>query len=152
MKTVKERFEEKIEMIPECGCWIWMGTQGKSYGRFKLKSYHSLWSHRAAWIIYNGTIPEGLCVLHRCDTPLCVNPHHLFLGTHGDNVLDKMKKGRCPSGSNISNALLTEAKVAVIRQRLLDGERQISLAKAFGVARSTIHAISKHIIWRHVNH
>ena len=89
----KQRFEEKIEMIPECGCWIWMGGRRGFYGCISVDNKTEL-AHRVAWTLYKGTIPNGLLVLHHCDTPLCVNPNHLFVGTQSDNIKDCVKKGR----------------------------------------------------------
>lgn len=79
--------------IPECGCWLWIGADKGPYGNFyyegKLQS-----AHRVAWKLYNGIMPKNLLVLHHCDTPLCVNPRHLFLGTQKDNLIDANKKKR----------------------------------------------------------
>ena len=75
-------------------CWLWgasLFTCG--YGRFFLKGKRE-YAHRIAWVIANGNIPEALNVLHKCDNPRCVNPNHLFLGTHNDNMKDMAAKGR----------------------------------------------------------
>ena len=90
-----ERFEEKIERIPECGCHIYKGGQKHphGYGGFYMNGKMEF-SHRAAYILFNGEIEDGLCVLHRCDMPQCVNPDHLFLGTQRDNMVDMRNKGR----------------------------------------------------------
>lgn len=90
--TVRERFESKFVPITECGCWIWLGAAGR-YGNLTVQQRHYD-AHRFAWLLYLGSIPEGMRVLHRCDTPLCVNPAHLFLGTAKDNTLDMVRKGR----------------------------------------------------------
>ena len=91
-----EIFESMVVSIPECGCWIWMGTQRdekRGYGQFFMNKKRER-AHRASWLLYNGNIPENMLVLHRCDTPACVNPHHLFLGTDRDNVQDCINKKR----------------------------------------------------------
>lgn len=77
------------------GCWLWTGRLTNSgYGQIA-KSTHGEWkAHRLFWRVANGPIPGGLCVLHKCDTPACVNPDHLFLGTQADNVQDMMNKHR----------------------------------------------------------
>lgn len=76
------------------GCWEWQGSlSGERYGAAYYK--HQRWdAHRLIWTLENGPIPDGLCVLHRCDNVLCVRPDHLFLGTRGDNNRDAISKGR----------------------------------------------------------
>lgn len=74
-------------------CWLWKSSVNKhGYGTFQYKN-ESL-AHRLSWIIVYGPIPDDKQVLHRCDNPKCVNPNHLFIGTHQDNMRDKMHKGR----------------------------------------------------------
>jgi hypothetical protein len=93
--TLEERFKKNYVVDSESGCWIWTGsTMGQMH-------YGALWlghkyiaAHRLAWQLFKGEIPKGKSVLHRCDTPLCVNPGHLFTGTQNDNVQDCINKGR----------------------------------------------------------
>jgi hypothetical protein len=99
----RQRFWEKVEKLgTECGCWLWMGGLRdrkckQKYGAFVLggKQYRT---HRIAFLLTHGCIQEGMHVCHTCDTPECVNPSHLFQGTHQDNMLDKKRKGRIPKG------------------------------------------------------
>jgi hypothetical protein len=89
-----EPFEDCYRVSKKTGCWLWeRAVKGEGYGHKwydgKLQS-----AHRISWQIHRGPIPDGLWVLHRCDVMLCVNPDHLFLGTHQDNVDDKHRKGR----------------------------------------------------------
>lgn len=75
-------------------CWEWTGSRNKKgYGVFRAIGRVEL-AHRASWALANGLIPSGLCVLHKCDRPSCVNPAHLFIGTQADNVADMEAKGR----------------------------------------------------------
>jgi hypothetical protein len=102
-----------------------------------------------AWLFTHGAIPDGLCVLHKCDNPPCCNPDHLFLGTHQDNVADRQRKGRTRAGGR-SLAKLTVLSVALIRWRALCGEDQASIAASFGVTQSTVSRIGSGRIWPEV--
>ena len=106
---------ERTIPVPETGCMLWEGFWHPrfQYGRVML-SPRAEQAHRAVWASVHGPIPKGMCVLHRCDTPPCCNPAHLFLGTHADNMRDMAKKGRgarqknthCPHGHLLSGANL----------------------------------------------
>lgn len=89
-----ENFWAKVPKISDKLCWPWKGyINPDGYGRIQWDG-RTQNAHRISWIIQKGTIPQGLQVLHKCDNPPCVNLEHLFLGTHNDNIADKMKKGR----------------------------------------------------------
>lgn len=84
------RFYQKIAIIPFHTCWEWIGDKNeKGYGRFNNKK-----AHRLMYEMTYSLFPSNLHVLHKCDNPSCVNPEHLFLGTHSDNMRDKVSKGR----------------------------------------------------------
>jgi len=89
------RFLSKVSLQITSGCWVWTGFRNaQGYGHFALDGYKVGRAHRASWVLHRGSIPTGLCVLHRCDNPSCVNPDHLFLGTDADNAHDRDAKGR----------------------------------------------------------
>lgn len=93
-KPYVQRFIEKVVVHKPTGCWIWMSALTPTgYGRFTLFGV-KLSAHRAAWMIFNGTDPGLAQVCHSCDTPRCVNPDHLFLGTCLENTHDCIAKGR----------------------------------------------------------
>lgn len=90
------RFFKKIEKTETC--WNWTAsTNGRGYGQFGLgaRKLGNIKAHRYSWWLHNCDIPDGMCVLHKCDNPTCVNPDHLFLGTKQDNSRDMYTKQRC---------------------------------------------------------
>jgi hypothetical protein len=101
-----ERILARSIPVPESGCWLWEGTiTKKGYGRLSVKD-STCAAHRVSYVAFAGPIPDGLFVCHKCDVPGCVNPKHLFLGTHSDNMIDSVRKKRhrssrkktCPRG------------------------------------------------------
>src|SRR5262245_8278591 len=139
-RTTLERFEEKFIPEPNSGCWLWIGAlNDKGYGHFHIQSKprRAMYAHRFAWEQYNGPIPAGLDVCHRCDVPCCVNPEHLFLGTHDDNMADKARKGRCNArrGVACSWSKLTPDLVREIRR---GGVTNKAWAERLGMAENAI--------------
>lgn len=92
-KNILKRFEEKFIPCPTSGCWHWTGCLSYGYGKFSIEG-KNMGAHRASYEIYIGPIPEGLHVCHSCDETTCVNPDHLWAGTHLDNMEDKKFKNK----------------------------------------------------------
>ena len=132
------------------GCWLWTaGCNQKGYGLFRLNHRESKpGAHRVSWLLYRGEIPDGLQVCHHCDMPCCVNPEHLFLGTHAENVADMVKKGRQSYGEINANHKLTEAEVKAIR---LDHRNWRQVAADYGVSHKTIWEARTGKTWRHIS-
>lgn len=143
------RFKEKINFTNSC--WLWTaGKYGKGYGSYTLDGKNQS-AHRVSWKFVYGEIPEGLCVLHKCDTPSCVNPDHLFLGTNQDNMDDKVSKGRQPRKESHWRSKLTQAQVDEIRKTFRHGKSGEfsgrSLAEKYGVTKHHIKLIAKNKSW-----
>ena len=120
---------------------------------YGVRRYHGkLWlAHRVAWTEANGAIPTGLCVLHKCDNPPCINPEHLFLGTNLDNARDMVRKGRQANvrGERNPKAKLTEHQVKVIRGCRRMGCSLKYLANRYGVTMANISDIGNGDTWNH---
>lgn len=99
IEAVPARFWSKVELDSDANCWLWNAGVSKA-GRNAPRAYfaigddRALPAARALWILMHGQLPSDVYVCHRCDVPLCVNPAHLFLGSHADNMRDAQRKGR----------------------------------------------------------
>ena len=148
--SIKERIESRIS-INERGCWIWTGaTNNKGYGRININRV-LCYPHRLMYEIFFGPIPDGLKVLHDCDTPPCCNPGHLFLGTTKDNAQDARSKGRLKIvhhvGEKHGMAKLTDEAV---RDILSSDSTLKIMAEKYGVSIALIGYVRAGKIWKHV--
>jgi hypothetical protein len=141
---LKTRFESKVKITP--GCWIWTGAKtGGGYGNIK-HCGKVLIASRVSYELYCSAIPDGLHVLHKCDNPSCVNPDHLFLGTHCDNMHDMYHKNRreAATGERNGASKLTQQKVLLIRN---DSRASDKVGADFGVSGCLIRKIRRSEIW-----
>lgn len=165
---------------PENECWPWAGaTHNKGYGNIGIDG-RTTTTHRLAYSLAIGPIPDGMHVLHRCDNPPCCNPEHLFLGTNRDNHADKIAKGRQASGDRSGSRLhpdrvprgeahpfrrrpeivprgeahpharLTETDVLTIRAAVEGGARRDETARRYGVSTQTVADAVARRTWRHL--
>lgn len=130
-------------------CWLFLGVLVRGYGRVRVGT-GVIGAHRFMWERANGSIPDGLCVLHRCDVPACVNPDHLWLGTNADNMADCVAKGRQARGERHGRSKLTEADVRAIRAAVARGEFHGRIAARFGVGNQLVSRIATGRSWAHV--
>lgn len=182
-QSAAARFAAKVRRNVATGCLLWTASRNKAgYGRLNRgrRGEGVVLAHRFAWEQAYGALPGRLCVLHRCDTPACVEVAHLFLGTHGDNAADKVAKGRqargdrsgarthperlargdrhglrlhpeCVArGERAGAAKLTTLQVQQIRKKRAAGARRKDLAKEYKIAPSGITRICDRTRWSHV--
>lgn len=154
-RQCKARSAERISAFwlnakPSGDCLLWQASKNrKGYGWWNWCKRPTL-AHIVAFELTHGSIPDGLKVCHSCDKPSCINPQHLFLGTAHDNTQDMVRKGRVVRGERASPAKLTEEQARSILQRVGTGERQITLAREFGVSRSSIGRLISGDTWKHL--
>lgn len=149
-----ERFNAKVHRTDSC--WEWTGSRRHDgYGQFRYKGTVGK-AHRFAWFFFYGEWPD-LYVCHRCDNPSCVNPDHLFLGTHQDNVADMVAKdrqrngasyGKC-AGENHPAAKLTQEQIDMIRSGHFGDMLQREIADLLGVSQTQISKVQLGVRWTH---
>jgi hypothetical protein len=164
-RPIQDRFWEKVNkdgpMCERLGtkCWVWTGaTNPDGYGNTKTDG-HQVNTHRVSWELSNGKIPNGLCVLHKCDNPPCVRPDHLFLGTKQDNVTDMINKGRrgnpnpvkTRSGEHHPNHKLTNADVIAMRERYSRGGiSAAALARIYKIDATAAWRVVTRRTWKNI--
>ena len=139
--------EERSTPVPEAGCWIWTwGRDGDGYGAVVFGGVQ--WrAHRASFAAFCGGLRADAFVCHKCDTPACVNPGHLFLGTPKENSQDASKKRRLTMGEDHHAAALTAEQA---REIYLSTDPQTSLARKYGVSMCAIEKIKRNVSWKSV--
>jgi len=146
--NIKDRLESLSERITESGCQIWMSPlTNTGYGRISINNKVML-AHRSSYEANIGKIPYGIDVCHKCDNPSCINPNHLFLGTHKENMEDMVMKDRHAYGERKGNqAKVTDEIVMAIRS---DNRKQEEIASDYGITQSNVSRIKNNNRWNHI--
>lgn len=147
------RFKSKMGNIDQNGCINWNGYIHKyGYGVFTLRKNKYKKAHRLAYELFKGKIPKGMLICHSCDNRACVNPDHLFLGTHANNNHDAIDKGRAKKaqGENCFNSKFTKNQIYELRDLMAKGMSCYKLAKLYKVSRSTMLDIKNRVTWKHI--
>lgn len=139
-------FWNKVAITSKEECWLWLGCKNKrGYGSVRI-NYLMLRANRVSYFIANGPFLDSLLICHRCDNPQCVNPNHLFSGTHTQNVRDMIEKGRDEYQSG-----LNPDKIRSIRALYSSGTRTMqSICDQFGIAMGTCSFIINRKTWKDV--
>jgi hypothetical protein len=141
--------------VSDNGCWLWiLGLSGNNkYGSATALSGKMVPAHRLSWEIFKGQIPIGMEVCHKCDIPPCVNPDHLFLGTHLDNMRDMVLKGRKnpQRGEHQGGSKLKESDVLKIREKYISTDATFSdLSREFNISITNIMDVINGKSWTHL--
>lgn len=159
-RPMEDRFWPKVDRSGDC--WLWLGSRNQAgYGRIGRpgRGLPAEYAHRYSWQLANGPIPAGMEICHTCDTPPCVRPDHLFLGTHRDNARDMTAKGRNVGtrfmpphrGEQNGQAILTAVAVNEVRRLAREsGLTRVVLAATYGVRPTTIADILRRRTWTHL--
>lgn len=143
----RAKFEQLVIRRGDDECWGWKYSQQPSgYSQIRVDGTTQL-AHRLSYELHYGPIPPGLHVCHKCDNRECVNPNHLFLGTHADNMRDRDSKGRVRHGQDHPCAILAEQDVVAIRVLAEQGIRQQVIAAKFGVQLNEVSRIVRGERW-----
>lgn len=149
-QSEESRFWSLVDKKKKSDCWNWKGFITKyGYGQMSTnKLTSSRFAHRYSYVLHKGSIPEGMYVCHTCDNRKCVNPLHLFLGDHLENMNDMVRKGRAARGERSAHVKLKVKDVLKIRNSDLSNSE---LARMFSVSNATITLIKNNKNWGWLN-
>jgi len=167
---LKRRFVSKLKINSTNSCWEWLGSRlQRGYGRIGLNG-KMITAHRASWLIYRGEIPRGKFVCHKCDNPPCVNPDHLFITTHKENMMDMVSKQRWSKKPKTAKQIESARKLMMKLSQSQRGKKkawsklnkfqvlkirasnevQKKIAQRYGVAQTLISQIKSGKIWKEI--
>lgn len=156
-KLIGERFWKYVKKLGPKDCWVWTGGRFKSgYGQFRASVYgQPAYAHRQSYEMHVDDLMPGDVVRHKCDNRPCVNPLHLLVGTHLDNHLDAVERGRFKplarrEGAQVHNARLDDVKVRRIRELVVAGMSSRAIAAEIGVSKSAVKNVRCGATWSHV--
>lgn len=152
--SIEARFWKYVDRRSDVECWEWIGSKTRwGYGQLNIEN-RPFRTHRLSYLIHCGPFPMELEVMHACDNPACVNPHHLSTGTRSDNASDAVRKGRARGllgrGINNPNTKLTPEDVISIRASIRNGLSYRLTGIQHGVAKSTVKAIADGKSWSYL--
>lgn len=142
--------EDRLAMrtIKTDGCWLF-GTPGNGYGKLQIEG-RTVAAHRYAYEVAHGAIPDGAVVRHSCDTPRCVRPDHLSLGSPMDNSRDMTRRARQARGVRQGSVKLTDAQVLELRELRRAGVTYRTLAHKFAISPSQASSVATGHDWGHL--
>lgn len=148
------KFWTHVEPELNTGCWLWSAAiNDLGYGKLSFNG-RTQKAHRVAWSLRHGSIADGLCVCHRCDTPACVNPGHLWLGSHRANAEDKVAKGRARNGTTCGEAnvraTITADQAREIRRLSGTGWRGPRISASLGISINVVRQVARGYTWADV--
>ena len=149
------KFANSIAIDEPDKCWNWQKRKFKGYGMVRAeyigkRETFRMAAHRFSYLHFKGDIPKGISVCHKCDNPACVNPEHLFLGTHKQNFEDAAAKKRMANGVRHYKTKLQIEDVINIRERFSAGEQIKQIASSLNLQIGHVYKIVHKITWRHV--
>jgi hypothetical protein len=148
MSTLADTLASHSMPEPNSGCLLWTGpVNTHGYGRLQYEGVQ-ITSNRAAWISAHGEIPRGLIVCHKCDVRSCINPNHLWLGTHAENARDRYLKGRSPAGETHGLCQITAQQAMEI---FLSPLPQRKIAALYHVSKTHVAAIKLRKRWASIH-
>lgn len=147
-----ERFIRYTMPEPNTGCWLWCGslTGAFNYGVFYSQKKGRMLAHRYSYELHKGSIPDGLCIMHMCDNPICVNPDHLKPGTRSENSIDKVNKNRQAKGEMYRNAKISDEDAYDIKRLYLAGMHRDYISKLYCIKSEKITKILGGKTFKHV--